>query len=313
MSAPIIRKASRKKARLRLGISAPSGAGKTMGALLLAYGIVPDWNKIGMIDTEEGSGELYVGVTKYGVTFGEFAYIRLSAPFTAIKYLEAQRAMEAAGIEVIIHDSLTHAWSGAGGLLEKQGRLTDADPKKNSYTAWRHVTPDHNALVDAMLQSPAHIIATMRSKVEYAMETGMNGKQQVRKLGMAPIQREGMEYEFTTFFDVESNCMATATKDRTDLFASIAASGILEKRNFMITPAVGQEMLAWLNTGADSIESLAERLAADVRASMDLEATYAAHAVTFSRMQAERPDWVPMMQDLFAARDAELKSDQGKN
>jgi len=313
-----IRKASRKKARLRLGISAPSGAGKTLGALLLAYGIMrasypnlPEaevWEKIGMIDTEEGSGELYVGVHKHGVIIGEYAYIRLSAPFSAVKYLDSQRAMETAGIEMIIHDSLTHAWAGTGGLLEKQGRLTDADPKKNSYTAWRHVTPDHNALVDAMLQSPSHIIGTMRSKVEYAQQTGANGKTQVVKLGLAPIQREGMEYEFTTFFDISSNSMATSTKDRTDLFSTVNAAGFLEKREFMITPKIGEELFAWLDTGKESIDTLCDRLAADVMASNDLDATYAAHTATFERLTAERPDWCPLMNDLFERRAEELKN-----
>lgn len=311
-----IRKASRKKAKLRLGLSAPSGAGKTLGALLLAYGLMREayphltdaqiWEKIGMIDTEEGSGELYVGVEKHGIKIGEYAYCRLSAPFTAVKYLEAQRAMEAAGIEAIIHDSLTHAWAGTGGLLEKQGRITDNDPKKNSYAAWRHVTPDHNALVDAILQSPAHIIATMRSKVEYAQQAGADGKTKIVKLGLAPIQREGMEYEFTAFFDIDSFSMATTTKDRTDLFSTVSAAGYLEKRQFMITPAIGKELYRWLDTGAESIDSLAERLAADVAVSTDLEATYAAHAETFARMESERPAWVPLMTELFDKRNLEL-------
>ncbi len=311
-----IRKASRKKARLRLGLSAPSGAGKTLGSLLLAYGIIRDehpnateeevWDKIGIIDTEEGSGELYVGVTKYGVTIGEYRYVRLSAPFTAAKYLEAQRALEAAKTEFIIHDSLTHAWSGSGGLLEKQGKLTDADPKKNSYTAWRHITPEHNALVDAILQSPAHIAATMRSKVEYAMETNMNGKQQVRKLGMAPIQREGMEYEFTVFFDIDSNSYATATKDRTDLFSTVNATGTVEKRTFIINPALGKELSAWLNTGLESLDILCEKLAKDVAISTDLQATYEQNKGLFDRIDAERPAYRHLMMELFDLRDLEL-------
>lgn len=244
-----IRKATRKKAKLRLGISAPSGAGKTMGALLLAYGITKDWEKVGFIDTEEGSGELYVGVTKHGVTIGEFQYVRISKDFSPKHYIDAQKALEAAGCEVIIHDSLTHAWSGTEGLLDKQGRI--AGKSGNSYTAWREVTPQHNALVSAMLQSPCHIIATMRSKVEYAMQDGDSGKKKIVKLGMAPIQREGMEYEFTVFFDIDSNSIATTTKDRTDLFSTVNAAGGLDKRSFIITPETGKELLSWLDTGVE--------------------------------------------------------------
>jgi hypothetical protein len=244
-----VRKATRKKARLRLGISAPSGAGKTMGALLLAYGITGDWDKVGLIDTEEGSGELYVGVTKHGVTIGEFSYLRISKDFSPVNYTNAVHAMEKAGIEVIIVDSLTHAWSGTEGLLEKQGKI--AARSGNSYTAWRDVTPQHNALVNCMLQSSSHIIATLRSKVEYALQDGDNGKKKVVKMGMAPIQREGMEYEFTTFFEIASDSVATTSKDRTDLFSTVNAAGTLEKRSFIITPGIGAELLSWLNTGKD--------------------------------------------------------------
>ncbi len=255
-----IRKASRKRAKLRLGISAPSGAGKTMGALLLAYGITGDWDKVGMIDTEEGSGELYVGVEKHGLEIGEFQYIRISKDFSPVHYVDAVKAFENAGVEVIIIDSLTHAWAGTEGLLDKQGKV--AAKSGNSYTAWRDVTPQHNALVNSMLQSKCHIIATMRSKVEYAMQDGDNGKKKVVKLGMAPIQREGMEYEFTAFFEVDSNSIASPSKDRTDLFSTLNAAGTLEKRSFVITPSIGEELLGWLNKGGAPEPSDLEKIQA---------------------------------------------------
>lgn len=300
-----IRKASRKKSKLRLGISAPSGAGKTMGALLLAYGIVGNWDKIGLIDTEEGSGELYVGVTKHGVTFGEYQYIRISKNFSPVNYTDCIHAFEQSGVELIIIDSLTHAWAGTEGILEKQNRV--ADRTKNSYTAWREVTPDHNALVNSMLQSSCHIIGTMRSKVDYAMQTGINGKIQIVKMGLAPVQREGMEYEFTTFFDIDANSVARTTKDRTDLFSTVNAAGVLEKRDFMITPSVGEELLQWLNTGVESIDSLAETMASDIASSTNLEETYSKHENTLKRMETERPDWKPMMLDLFEKRALDLE------
>ena len=304
MTQPIIRKASRKKAKLRLGLSAPSGAGKTMGALLLAYGITGDWDKIGLIDTEEGSGELYVGTHKQGVTIGEFQYIRISGGFAPVKYTDAIHAFEAAGVDIIIIDSLTHAWAGAEGLLEKQGKV--ADRTKNSYTAWREVTPDHNALVNAMLQSPCHIIATMRSKVEYALQQGVNGKQQVVKMGMAPVQREGMEFEFTVFLDISSSSVATASKDRTDLFSTVNAAGTLEKREFIITPAIGNELLNWLQTGKESIDSIAATLAAEINASSNVQKTYNDNIESFNRIKLERPDWWPMMVNLMDKRAVEL-------
>ena len=243
-----IRKAQRKKAKLRLGIAAPSGAGKTMSSLLMAYGITGDWNKIGIIDTESGSGELYVGAKaecpEGSVIIGEYNYLRIDPDYTAQKYLDAIRAFEQAGVEIIIVDSLTHAWSGVGGLLDKQGKIADRD--KNSYTAWRSVTPDHNKLVDAILQTPCHIICTMRSKTEYVLEVNEKGKQVPKKVGMAPVQRDGMEYEFTVFLDIDQNHVATASKDRTNT---------MKGRFFQISPATGKDLLAWLEGGVDELQA----------------------------------------------------------
>ena len=213
-----------------------------MGALLIAYGLVGDWDRIGLLDTETGAGELYVHHRVPGTTFviGEFNYWRVDPPFTMAKYLQGLRALEEAGMEAIVLDSTSHAWAGAGGLLDKQGKI--AASSGNSYTAWRDVTPDHNAFVDAMLNSPAHIIATMRSKTEYVLEDGKNGKKVPRKIGMAPVQREGMDYEFTVMLDIDGQShVATATKDRTSLF---------DGEFFKITPDVGKKMLEWVNLGA---------------------------------------------------------------
>lgn len=225
-----IRKAERRKAKLRLGLSGPSGSGKTFSSLRLAFGL---GCKVGLIDTEHGSGDLYAHL-------GDYDVITLEAPFTVAKYLEAIKAFEAAGYGVIIIDSLSHAWAGDGGLLDKQGKI--ADKIGNSYTAWRNVTPEHNALVDAMLQSDLHIIATMRAKTEYVMETNEKGKQAPKKVGLAPVQRDGMEYEFTVFLDIAIDHTATASKDRTGLF---------DGQYFKIDEKTGKKLLAWLETGAE--------------------------------------------------------------
>lgn len=225
-----IRKAERKKAKLRLGIAAPSGAGKTYSALLLAMGL---GGKIGLIDTEHGSGDLYAHLGNYDI-------ISIEAPYSVSKYIEAINAFEAAGYSTIIIDSLSHAWAGDGGLLDKQGKM--ADRGTNSFAAWRTITPEHNSLVDAMLRSPCHIIATMRAKQEYVLETNDKGKQQPKKVGMAPVQREGMEYEFTVMLDVDMHHVASASKDRTSLF---------DGRFFKINQETGKELLTWLETGIE--------------------------------------------------------------
>lgn len=258
-----IRKAQRMKAKLRLGIAAPSGAGKTYSALLMAFGI---GGKIGLVDTEHGSGHLYAHL-------GDYDVIGIEAPYTVAKYTEAIKAFEEAGYGTIIIDSLSHAWAGDGGLLDKQGKL--ADRGENSYAAWRKVTPDHNALVDAMLQSPAHIIATMRAKQDYVLETNDKGKQQPKKVGLAPVQRDGMEYEFTVMLDVDMQHVSSASKDRT---------GIFDGRYFKIGVDTGKELLAWLEAGDDGPD--VNKIVQSIEGAGDLKVLRGHHDAAISMLPA---------------------------
>jgi hypothetical protein len=231
-----IRKAERKKAKLRLGISAPSGAGKTYSSLLIAYGMTGNWEKVGLIDTENGSGDLYAHL-------GDYMVLPLEAPYTPDRYVQAIKAFEDAGVEVIIIDSLSHAWAGEGGALDIQGAA--AQKSGNGYAAWREVTPKHNALVNAMLQSKCHIIATMRAKTEYVQEKE-NGKTVIRKVGLAPVQRDGMEYEFTVMMDISVDHMASTSKDRTGLF---------DGQYFKPNGDTGKKLLEWLENGVELVKN----------------------------------------------------------
>jgi len=143
-------------------------------------------------------------------------------------------------MEVCIIDSTTPLWSGAGGLLEQQN--TAAKRGGNSYTAWRDITPMHNRFVDTMLQTPMHIIATMRAKQEYVQEKDSNGKTNIRKVGMEPEQRKGMEYEFTIFLEINNEHEAFGAKDRTSQF---------DQKTFKITPEHGKQLMRWLEGGTD--------------------------------------------------------------
>jgi len=221
--------AQRRRAKLRLAIAGPSGSGKTYSSLVVASGIT-SWGKIAVIDSENGSAELYAHLGGYSV-------LTIEAPYDPQKYINAIHIAEQSGFEIIIIDSLSHAWNGEGGILDQQGKAADTKYRGNSWAAWRDVTPKHNALVEAMLKSSCHIIATMRSKTEYAQITE-NGKTAVKKLGMAPIQRDGMEYEFTVFFDLSVEHIATASKDRT---------GIFDGQYFKPNIEIGKKVLAWLS------------------------------------------------------------------
>lgn len=158
----MFKKAERRKAKLRLALCGPSGSGKTYSALLIAKGI---GGKIALLDTENGSGSLYSNICEYDSA-------EIAPPFAVEKYISSIKAAENAGYNVLIIDSLSHAWAGQGGLLEE----VDKRNKGNSFTAWREVTPMHNKLVDTILQSSLHIITTMRSKTAYEIEKDERGK-----------------------------------------------------------------------------------------------------------------------------------------
>lgn len=185
-------KATKKQARLRMALTGPSGSGKTYSSLAIAKHLGA---RVAVIDTERGSA------SKYSQEF-EFDVLELES-FSPAMYVEAILAAEDAGYDVLIIDSLSHAWMGKGGALEQVDKASAKAQGggRNSFFAWREVTPQHNALVDAMLRSRCHIIATMRAKTDYVIDD-VNGKKTPTKIGLAAIQREGMEYEFDVAADL---------------------------------------------------------------------------------------------------------------
>jgi hypothetical protein len=199
-------KATRKQLKLRMAICGPTGAGKTRSALRIASAL---GTRIAVIDTENRSASMYVG--KADVPDFDVLELETLAPRN---YVEAITDAEAEGFDVIIVDSLSHAWQSKDGALAMVDRAAKRSQSENTYTAWRDVTPEHEALVDKLLRCKAHLIVTMRSKMEYVLEENARGKKVPKKVGMAPIQRAGMEYEFhvTAEMDVDHNLMVTKTR-----------------------------------------------------------------------------------------------------
>lgn len=197
--------------------------------------------KIAVIDTEKGSASLYSHLA-------EFDVLELNPLYTPERFIEAVKAAEGAGYDVLIIDSITHEWSGVGGCLELVDEIAAARYKGNSWSAWNDITPRHRAFIDALLRSPLHVIITARSKTETA-QTEDHGRKKVVKLGMKAEQREGIEYEFTTVLDiVHDGHFAVATKDRTGLFADADPQ--------RITSEVGKMLLNWLESGEEVQTSL---------------------------------------------------------
>jgi len=230
----MFQKAERKKARLRLALCGPAGSGKTYSALKIAQGL---GGRIALIDTEHESGSLYADLC-------EFDTAVITPPYTPDKYREAIAAAEAAGYSVLIIDSFSHAWAGEGGLLDMHDKAAAASRSGNSFTAWREITPQHNALIESLLGARLHVIATLRTKTAYDLVDDGNGKKKPVKIGLAPVQREGVDYEFTSVFDLSiDGHVATATKDRTRLF---------DGKHFVPRVETGQALVTWLETGVDA-------------------------------------------------------------
>lgn len=221
--------AERKQAKIKLGIQGPSGSGKTYSSLLLAFGMTNDWSKIAVIDTENHSADLYAHL-------GAFQVLALEKPFNPERYIEAIELCEkASSIEVIVIDSISHEWEGSGGILDIHSSMMG-----NSFTNWSKVTPRHNDFVQKILQSPCHIIASIRSKQDYILSE-KNGKMVPEKVGLKGVTREGMDYEFTLVFDLDMKHQATASKDRTNLY--------MDKPTFPISEKTGERIKSWCESG----------------------------------------------------------------
>lgn len=232
-------KVTRSRAKLRMALTGVSGAGKTLGAIYIAYGITGDWGKIALIDTEHERARFYASRDDLGT--GEFLYSSLTPPYSPDRYkaLVTEGAAAVGPDGVVIVDSFSHAWNNEGGILDLKEKVA-AQKGKNDYTAWNEAGKEQNALVNSILSADCHVIVTMRSKMEYALVENDRGRMEPRKMGLAPIQRDNTEYEFDIVLDIARNHIATASKDVT----------FLDRFGAVITPGLGRDLAKWLNSGA---------------------------------------------------------------
>ena len=207
-----------------------------MSALLLAKGLINgDFSKVAIIDTENGSADLYAHLGDYNV-------LSLKPPFSPEKYIEAIDVCLDGKMEVIIIDSISHEWDF---LIEYHSSLPG-----NSFANWGKITPRQNAFINKILQSDAHFITTMRTKQDYVLNN-KNGKMVPEKVGLKAVQRDGVDYEMTIVFDIDIKHFAKASKDRTGLF--------MDKPEFVITEGVGRKIKDWCNSGTN-LEEVKEQI-----------------------------------------------------
>lgn len=196
---PIIRKAERASVKASIMIEGLPGTGKTGLALLLAHSLVPNWDKIGMTDTENKSGDIYEGtVLNSGEKVGQFQKIDLTEDtgYAPMNYKACVDAFVKAGMEVVITDSLTHAWQRTGGVLDMVNQVEQKT--KNKYTAWGdgEVVQNKNTLFELVRNNKVHVITTVRVKEKFGMEfDNTTGKNKVMTLGEQQQMQEGLKYE----------------------------------------------------------------------------------------------------------------------
>lgn len=230
--------ATKKQAKLRMALIGPSGSGKTYTALSIASALVPG-GTIAVIDTERGSASLYAG-DPFTFLHGE-----LVDNYHPDRFVEAIKAAETAGVDVLIIDSISHEWNGPGGCLD----LVEKFKSKyggNKFAAWGDVTPIHDRLLDTINASRMHIIATMRAKTQYILIDDDKGRQKPQKVGMGPIQRDGAEYEFGIIGELDQDNTLVITKTR----CSALNGGIFRKAG----ADVADILSAWLTDGAPTPE-----------------------------------------------------------
>lgn len=226
-------KAKKEQIWVKMLLAGPSGGGKTFSALRVATGLAKAaGSRIAAIDTENGR-------IRYYANDFDFDDMQMDAPYSPEKYMAAIDEAVKAGYRVLIIDSLSHEWSFCLDLVNNM-------PGTNSYTKWKTVTPRHDAFKEKILQSPIHIIATVRGKDEYVLED-TNGKKVPKKVGLGYSQRDGLEFDYTTTLNLDQNTHRfQATKDNTHLF---------EDRYDLLTEDDGVLLYQWANDG----ESFAPR------------------------------------------------------
>lgn len=225
------KKATKKRSKLRLAFIGPSGSGKTYTALRVASGL---GKKIALIDTEGSSASLYAD---------EFSFDEDTlSTFHPKEFIKRIKDAEDSGYDVLVIDSLSHAWFGTEGALELVNKEQTRSRNNNSFTAWRNVTPLHNQLVNSILQSKIHIIATMRAKEKYVMEED-GGKTRIKKLGLEAIQRDGLNFEFTIVadMDMDHNMIISKTRMKSIDGAVINRPGV----------EFAKQLIDWLDSGED--------------------------------------------------------------
>ncbi|MFM9373304.1 ATP-binding protein [Streptomyces sp. Da 82-17] len=265
--------ATKEQSKARVALDGPSGSGKTFTALTIASAL---GTRIAVIDTERGSARKYANEFAFDVL--ELAY------FSPDDLVEALAAAGAAGYEVVVVDSLSHFWSGSGGMLEQVDHAAKKGFGGNSFGGWKEARPMERRMVDALVAFPGHVVVTMRTKTDYVLETNDRGRQVPRKVGLKPEQREGLEYEFDIVgsLDFENTLIVTKSRARVLTGAVVKQPGI----------EFGQQIREWLEDGT-AVEPVEDLISEAKRA----DATFDDLGALMRKVRARRLEGAPLLDD----------------
>ena len=148
-----------------------------------------------------------------------------------------------------LHRFTSHFWFGKDGELDKVDRAARRMQTPNSFAAWKQITPIHNALIDKIISAELHVLASMRSKTEWILDRDdRTGKTVPRKVGLAPVMRDGIEYEFDVCGEMDQDNTLQVTKSR------------CPKLSGGVFPKPGKELAdvlkEWLGTAGESHQDL---------------------------------------------------------
>lgn len=241
--------------KARIALTGPSGSGKTYTALSIGTGLLPEGGTLGVIDTERGSASKYAGL---------FTFKTMKPPtFEPQALIRALAVAAARGIDVVVIDSLTHYWSGRGGALAQVDQRTKNSRSGNAFTTgWKDVSPVLLDMLDAILSFPGHVIATMRVKTEWVIQTNDQGKKEPTKVGMKLDQRDGIDYEFDLVGALDQNHVMAIDKSR---YPTIEVGSVHERPDF----SFGQTIAEWLDDGEGNAMTVMDY----ARAAVDPEQT----------------------------------------
>jgi hypothetical protein len=243
-----IGEAEREKLKFSGMYMGATGSGKTVGALITAKGIIkamypnldPNgkefWSKIGIVDTEHNRSKVYADTSVGGAYIGKFFHIEFEPPFDVDSYIGAIQALKDVGVEVVIVDSITHAWDDAGGILELHQNMG------GQFSTWHKINPIIKKLYQAFTADDSiHIISTVRSKIKYEAAASETGKMKISKIGLKPVMRDDFEYEVLTALHFDEDHKVTVIKDNTHVFED----------DVLLSDEYGVELHNFLDKGVD--------------------------------------------------------------